>query len=161
MIVLNVCFNLFIIKKLIKLFYLLCSCKKAVGKSNKENLKWSKILCQINQEIWKTRKIIGAVGKLFNQCAHNWRGFAEGVLKVVFFTVLCFKWSVKKHCVAKILQGIWERFLYENNRNYNSYKFSYKFDFIPVLSFRRNQKQESNFQQVGDLVTRNISVFCL
>ena len=25
----------------------------------------------------------------------------------------------------------------------------------------RNQKQESNFQEVGDLVTRSISVFCL
>ena len=70
-------------------------------------------------------------------------------------------WSVTKHCVVKILQGIWERFLYENNRNYNSYKFSYKFTFIPCLSFHRNQKQASNFQQVGDLVTRNISVFCL
>ena len=33
--------------------------------------------------------------------------------------------------------------------------------YIPVLSFRRNQKQELNFQQVGDLVTRNISVFYL
>ena len=68
---------------------------------------------------------------------------------------------MKKHCVAKILQGILERFLYENNHNYNSYKVSYKFDFIPVLSFRRNQKQESNFQQVGVLATRNNSVFCL
>ena len=68
---------------------------------------------------------------------------------------------MKKHCVAKILQGISERFLYENNRNYNSYKFSYKAAFLPVLSFRRNKKLESNFQQVGGLVTKNISVFCL
>ena len=67
----------------------------------------------------------------------------------------------EKTLLARILQEILERFLYENNRNYNSYKISYKFDFIPVLSFRRNQKQESNFQQVGDLVTRNISDFCL
>ena len=29
------------------------------------------------------------------------------------------------------------------------------------MPFRRNQKQEPNFQQVGFLVTRNISVFCL
>ena len=50
--------------------------------------------------------------------------------------------------------------MYKNNRNYNSYKFSYKFAFIPCLSFRRNQKQESNFQQVADLVMRNISIFC-
>ena len=68
---------------------------------------------------------------------------------------------MKKHCVARILQGILERFLRENNRNYNSYKFSYKFDLIPVLSCRRNQKQESKFQQLGDLVTKNISAFCL
>ena len=83
-------------------------------------------------------------------CVHSWWGFAEGILQVVLFTVLCFKWAVEKHCVAKILQWISERFLCENNRYYNSYKFSYKFDFIPVFSFRRNQKQEYNFQQVGD-----------
>ena len=37
-------------------------------------------------------------------CVHSWWGFAEGILQVVLFTVLCFKWSVKKHCVAKILK---------------------------------------------------------
>ena len=68
---------------------------------------------------------------------------------------------MKKHYVAKILQGIWEGFLFEHNRNYNSCKFSYKSAFIPCLYLRRNQKQESNFQQVGDLVTRNTSVFGL
>ena len=68
---------------------------------------------------------------------------------------------MKKHCVARILQGILGRFLYENNRDYNSYKFSYKFDFNPVLPFHRNEKQEPEFQQVGDLVTKNISAFCL
>ena len=54
-----------------------------------------------------------------------------------------------------------KHFLRENNCNFNSYKFSYKFVFIPSLSFRRNEKQELNFQQVGGLITRNISVFCL
>ena len=49
------------------------------------------------------------------------------------------------YCVERIFQGILESFLYGNNCNYNSYKFSYKFDFIPVLSFRRNQKQEPKF----------------
>ena len=67
---------------------------------------------------------------------------------------------MKKHCVAKILKGIWERFLYENRRNYNSYKFSYKFTLIPFLSCHRNQKQKSNFQQVGGLVTSNSFAFC-
>ena len=32
---------------------------------------------------------------------------------------------------------------------------------LPYFSFRRNQKQGSNFEQAADLVTRNISVFCL
>ena len=37
-------------------------------------------------------------------------------------------------------------FLYQNNPNYNSYRFSYKFAFILFLSFLTNQKQESGFQ---------------
>ena len=73
----------------------------------------------------------------------------------------CFKWSAKKHCVAKVLLAIWEIFLHENNRNYNSYRCSYKFAFILFLFFLTSQKQESRFQQVAGLVTRNISVFCL
>ena len=51
--------------------------------------------------------------------------------------------------------------IHENNRNYNSYRFGYKFAFILFLSFLTNQKRESGFQQVGGLVTGNISVFCL
>ena len=68
---------------------------------------------------------------------------------------------MKKYCVAKILKGIWERFLYEKYGNYNSYKFSYKSTFITLWSFHKNQKQESNFQQAGALVTRNSFAFCL
>ena len=68
---------------------------------------------------------------------------------------------MKNRFVAKILQEIRERFLYENKRNYNSYKLSYRFVFIPVLFYCRNQKQESNFHQVVYLVTRNMSVFHL
>ena len=41
-------------------------------------------------------------------------------------------------------------------------KNDYEFALIPLLSFRKNQKQESNFQQVGGLiVTKNIFIFCL
>ena len=47
-------------------------------------------------------------------------------------------------------------FLHENNRNYNSYRFSYKFAFILFLSFLTNQKQYSGFQQASGLVTKNI-----
>ena len=47
------------------------------------------------------------------------------------------------------------------DRNYHSYKFRNKFTFIPFLSFHRNQEQESNFQQVGGLATRNSFAFCL
>ena len=35
------------------------------------------------------------------------------------------------------------------------------FAFTLFLSFLTNEKQESGFQQVGGLVSRNISVFCL
>ena len=101
------------------------------------------------------------VGKHFNLCADSWRGFAEGLLQFVLFTVFYFKWSAKKHCVAKILQRIWERFLREKNRKCNSYKPSYKFTFIYFLSFHRNQKQESYFQQVGGLVSKNSFAFRL
>ena len=64
-----------------------------------------------------------------------------------------------KHGVASILLAIWDIFLYENNRNYDSYIFSYKFAFTLFLSFLTIQKQESGFQQIRGLVTRNISVF--
>ena len=39
----------------------------------------------------------------------------------------------KKHCVTKILLAAWEIFLHENNRNYISYIFGYKFAFIVFL----------------------------
>ena len=109
----------------------------------------------------KLGNAIATVRKLFNKCTHSWWEFAEGVLQIVLFTALWFKWSVKKCCVAKILLAIWEIFLHVNNREYHSHRFSYNFTFILFLSFLTNQKQESGFQQVGGLVTRNISVFCL
>ena len=62
---------------------------------------------------------------------------------------------MKKHCLAKVLPAI----LHENNRNYNSFIFSYKFAFILFLPFLRNQNQESGFLQVGGVVTRNICFF--
>ena len=97
----------------------------------------------------------------FQLMCHSWRGFAEGVLQVVLFTGSWFKWSVKKHCVAKFLSAILEIFLHGNNRNYNSYRFSDKFAFILLLSFLTNQKQGSGFQQIVVLVTRNSSGYCL
>ena len=51
-----------------------------------------------------------------------------------------------------------ETLLYENNYNYSSYKFIYKFAFIPHLFFCRNQKLELSFQQIGSLVAKNIFV---
>ena len=47
------------------------------------------MLCQINQK--KPQKTIIVVGKLFKQCVYVWRGFAEGVVQIVLFTILCFK----------------------------------------------------------------------
>ena len=53
---------------------------------------------------------------------------------------------------------MWDIFLHENNRNYNSYRFIYKFTFILFLSFLTNQKYESGFQQVGP--SSNEKYFC-
>ena len=46
-----------------------------------------------------------------SSCAAN--GCAESILQIVLFTILCFKWSVKKHCVTKSLQETWEISLHE------------------------------------------------
>ena len=64
---------------------------------------------------------------------------------------------MKKYFVVKVLLAIREIFLHENNRNYNSYRFSDKFAFILFLSVLANQKQEPGFKQVGGVVVRNIS----
>ena len=66
----------------------------------------------------------------------------------------------EKHCAAMVLPAIWEIFLPENDRNYKSCSFS-KPTFILFLFFLWSQKQESSFQQVAGLITRNISGFCL
>ena len=100
------------------------------------------------------KKIIIAVGKL-----GLWARIYWGRSTRCFVYGFVFQVIREKNCVAKILHRIWETFLIEDNRNYNSCKFSYKFAFIPFLSFQRNQKQESNFHQNDDLVTRSISVF--
>ena len=36
----------------------------------------------------RLKKIIVTVRKFFNQCAHSWQEFSEGVLQAVLFTVL-------------------------------------------------------------------------
>ena len=77
-------------------------------------------------------------------------------MQFVLFPVLCFIWLVKKHSVVKILPAVWETLFYEK-----IVSNSYKFVFIPFLFFRRTQKQEPNFQHVGGLLGRNISVLCL
>ena len=86
-------------------------------------------------------------------------GLLREFYRLFYLQFFLFKWSVKKHCAAKVLLAIWEIFSHENNRSYNSYRLSYKFTFILLLSFLTNKKQESDFQQIGGLVTRNISVF--
>ena len=75
-----------------------------------------------------------------------------------YFLFFDITWSVKKHCVVKVLPAIWEISdtkmivtIIPSN--------SYKFPFIFFLLLLINQKQESVFQQVGALVKRNISVF--
>ena len=67
-----------------------------------------------------SQKIIIAVGELSTD-VHIWK-FPESIPQVIPFTGMCFKWSVKKHCVVKIILGPWEIFFHENNCNNNSYK---------------------------------------
>ena len=106
-----------------------------------------------------SQNMVATVRNLFNLVANSWGGCSDGILQFVLFTVSWFKWPVKKHWVAKVSLAIWEIFLQENNRNYVS--LSYEFNFILFMSFLANHKQKSCFLQVGGLVTRNISVFCL
>ena len=61
--------------------------------------------------------------------------------------------SEKTYC-SKILFAIWKACLYQNDLNRNSYRTGNEPRIIPSFSFIQNQKQESNFQQVGGLVTR-------
>ena len=64
----------------------------------------------------------------------------------VFIRRTCIFWLYSKYILGfhhmelkyvKVLLAIWEIFLRENNRNYNSYRFSHKFAFIPLLFFLR------------------------
>ena len=120
----------------------------------------TKTLCQINLEILKASKNNHSSWKLLNQYGYIKWGFAEKFQQVVFS---CFEIQVisEKHCITKISLAIWETFLHENNSNNRSWKFSDKFAFIPFLLFRRNWKQESILVEVGGLVMRNISVYCI
>ena len=138
-----------------KLFSLQCSCETLLSNQFTRIENWSKILYQINQEILKASKNNRDCSKAFRLMCRA----IEGVLQVVLFIVLWFKWSVQIQCVAKVLLAIWKIFLHKSNRNYNFYRFSYKFAIIVFLSFLTNQKQELGFQQVDGLVTRNVSVF--
>ena len=52
-------------------------------------------------------------------------------------------------------------FIWKINQNYNSNRVINKFAFILLLSFLTDQKQDSDFQQVGGLLTRNITDLCL
>ena len=76
-------------------------------------------------------------------------------VQVILFTVLYFKLSVKVNYLYYL-----KHFFIRNN--YNFCKFSYNSQILSLfLFFRRNKDQVSIFQQVGGLVTRHISVFCL
>ena len=98
--------------------------------------------------IWKALQLMCTkLSRIF------WGRYLSYFVYGVVFQVISQKTLCSKD-FGKNLRG----FLYENNRNYNSFKFIYKFIFICFSSFRRNERQESNFWQVSGLVTRNISV---
>ena len=142
-----------------------CSCKREnqiSGKnSNKENLKVVKILCQIYQEIMKASKTNQSSCKALQLMWTLLVRICRGQSTSVFVYGFVFQVISEKTLSSKDFTRNFRGILCENISNFNSYKFTYKFDLIPVLSFCRNQKVESKFQQVGDLKTRNISAFCL
>ena len=37
----------------------------------------------------RSQNIILAVEELYNECAYSWKGFAEGILQIVLFAILC------------------------------------------------------------------------
>ena len=65
---------------------------------------------------------------------------------------------MKKHCVAKILLVIWEIILNENNLNYNSYRFSYKFAFILFYPFLQIKNKVQVFSKLQETF---LGFFCL
>ena len=71
----------------------------------------------------------------------------EGIMQVILFTILDFNWTVKKHCVVKILQGIWETFFMKVMVTIIPINLVTNLVLSLFLSFRRNQKQESNFRK--------------
>ena len=85
---------------------------------------------------------------LFNKCTHSGQGFDEGVLQVALFTVLWFKWSVKKGSVAKVLLAIWEIILHENNRNQHSYRFITNLLLSSFCSFLQTKNKNQVFSKL-------------
>ena len=73
----------------------------------------------------------------------SYLGFAERVLQIVLSTVLCFTWAVEKQSSKKILK--------EFERHFCTKIIVVIIPTNLVTSLHRNQKQELNFQQVGDL----------
>ena len=66
---------------------------------------------------------------------HTCQGLAEDAQRVVISMLLLIEWSVKKHCVAKVLLAVLHIFLHENNCNYNCYKFILLTNFSLVTKF--------------------------
>ena len=69
--------------KLIKVFYLLCSCKRVIEKSNQENLDLPNKSGnpENNHSSFKALLLM----------SHSWRDFAAGALQIVLSKVLRFK----------------------------------------------------------------------
>ena len=129
-----------IIKKQIKQFYLLCTWKKIGEKSHQENLKVTKnTLLNTSGNPECIKHVFQLMCKQLTRgcCVISTSCFVYGfIFKVIREKTLCCKDPIR-HL---------REFLYENNRNYNSYNFGYKFTFIPFLSSRTNQKQKLRFE---------------
>ena len=88
----------------------------------------------------KTLKIIIINWKLSKKYPRTWQDFAEGVLKNILFTSLPFKRLVKKTLCSQDFTSNLRDMIPTN---------LVKIHFYPFLFFRRDQKHELNFRQVG------------
>ena len=108
-----------------------------------------KILCQINQEILKTSK---KQSEQFESSSTNVQMVGDNLL--IGCSTSCFIYGFVIPVINEketfYMKIIVTKIPKKSVRNYG---------FISFLSFFRNQTQESNFQQVGGLVTRNICLF--
>ena len=75
-------------------------------------------------------------------------------------TILCFKWSVKEHCITRISIAIWQIFFMKIN--FNSYKFRCRLAFIHLFChFIETKNKNEIFRNMAVWLWEEFPLFCL